>query len=113
MNFTTTCAEGGRVNYAGDLTFSSDDGGVTATTLIDQLQDHILSMEEIVVTVEGYGPLTINANCPIKQQNYYNVENNACSDSSGEDLLYIVLIVVVVILCLLLIVTIIAITAIV
>ena len=109
-NTNITCTSNGLVNYASDIVYSSSDGGTTASTLIDQLQDYILSVNQAEVMVEGYETLTINTDCPIKQQDYYSNENMACLDTSSITemlfILYIVLAVIGVILIIVLVVAI-------
>ena len=82
-NIGISCTSDGRVNYAGDVIYSSTDGGTTASTLIDLMQDYVLSMDQPEVPVEGYETLTVNTDCPIKQQDYYTDENSACLDTSS------------------------------
>ena len=82
-NTNVSCTSDGRVNYASDIVYSSTDGGTTASTLIDLMQDYVLSMVQLEVSVEGYEPLSVNTDCPIKQQDYYSNENSACTDSSS------------------------------
>ena len=89
-NTSVSCTSDGRVNYESDIVYSSTDGGTTASTLIDLMQDYVLSMAQLEVPVEGYEPLTVNTDCPIKQQDYYSNENSACADSSSIDTLTIV-----------------------